>query len=53
MKFLLTNSFDHIGGIIMVSMLASSVVDRGSSPGRVKPKSIKLVFVASLLSTQH
>jgi len=25
----------------------------GSSPGRVKLKTIKLVFVASLLSTQH
>ena len=25
----------------------------GSSPGRVKPKTIKLVFVASPLSTQH
>ena len=24
-----------------------------SSPGRVKPKTIKLVFVASPLSTQH
>jgi hypothetical protein len=29
------------------------VVDMGSSPGRVKPKSIKLVFVASPLSTQY
>ena len=25
----------------------------GSSPGRVKPKTIKLVFVASSLSRQH
>jgi hypothetical protein len=25
----------------------------GSSPGRVKPKTKKMVFVASLLSTQH
>jgi len=25
----------------------------GSSPDRVKPKTIKLVFVASPLSTQH
>jgi hypothetical protein len=25
----------------------------GSSPGRVKPKTMKLAFVASLLSTQH
>jgi hypothetical protein len=33
---------------IMVSMLIV-----GSSPGRVKPKTIKLVFVASPLSMQH
>jgi hypothetical protein len=32
----------------MVSILASSVVDLG-----FKPKTIELVFVASLLSTQH
>jgi hypothetical protein len=37
----------------MVSVLASSAVDRGSSPGRVKPKTIKLVFVASPLSTRY
>jgi len=30
-----------------------SVVDRGSSPGPVKPKTIKLVFVASLLRMQQ
>ena len=40
---------NRIGGV-MVSVLASSA---GSSPGRVKPKTIKLVFVASPLSTQH
>jgi hypothetical protein len=34
----------------MVSVLISIV---GSSPGRVIPKTIKLVFVASPLSTQH
>jgi hypothetical protein len=34
-------------------VVASSVVDRGSSPDLVKPKTIKLVFVPSLLSTQH
>jgi hypothetical protein len=41
---------------VMVSVLASSVVDRGfvgSSPSRVKPKTIKLIVVASPLSTQH
>jgi hypothetical protein len=36
----------------MVSVLASSSVDLGSTPGRVLPKIIKLVFVASLLSMQ-
>jgi hypothetical protein len=36
----------------MVSVLASSVVDR-RFPGRVKSKTITLVFVASPLSTQH
>ena len=36
-------------GCEMVSVLALSVVDRGSSPGRAKPKKIKLVFVASPL----
>jgi hypothetical protein len=35
----------------MVSVLASSAV--GSSTGRVNPKTIKLVFVASTLSTQY
>jgi hypothetical protein len=37
----------------MVSVLASSAVDRGFDPDRVKPKTIKLVFVASPLSMQH
>jgi hypothetical protein len=38
----------------MVSMLALGAVERGSvSSGRVKPKTIKLVFAASLLSTQY
>ena len=37
----------------MVSVLALSVVDREFEPRRVKPKTIKLVFVASPLSTQH
>ena len=42
--------FNRIGGVI-VSMLASIAVDRGFKPDRVKPKTIKLVFVASPLST--
>jgi hypothetical protein len=33
-------------GEVMASMLASSVVDRGFEPHRVKPKNIKLAFVA-------
>ena len=37
----------------MVSMLASSAVNYGFEPGQVKPKTIKLVIVASPLSTQH
>ena len=38
----------------MVSVHVSRAVDRvGSSPNRVKLKAIKLVFVASPLSTQH
>jgi hypothetical protein len=45
-------SSNRIGGIV-VSMLASSAVDRGFVPGRVKPKTMKLVFVAFLQSTQH
>ena len=45
-------TLNRIGGV-MVSVLASSAVDRGFEPGRVKPKTIKLVFVASPLSTQQ
>jgi hypothetical protein len=44
----------------MVSMLASIMVDRGfmvsmlaSIPSLIKPKTIKLVFVAFLIRTQH
>ena len=37
----------------MVSMLASSAVDRGFESDWVKPKTIELVFVASPLSMQH
>jgi hypothetical protein len=38
----------------VVSVLPSSMVDRGfEPPGEVKPKTIKLVFVASPLSTQY
>jgi hypothetical protein len=47
-----SNEFNHIGGV-MVSVLASSAVNRGFEPVRVKPKTKKLVFAASPLSTQH
>ena len=49
---LFTLVISRIGGVI-VSVLASSAVYRGFEPDRVKPKTIKLVFVAPLLSTQH
>jgi hypothetical protein len=38
---------------VMVSVLASGAVDREFEPDQVKPKTIKLVFVASPLSTKH
>ena len=37
----------------MVSLLAFSVVDLGFEPDRVKSKTMKLVFVAFLLSMQY
>ena len=43
---------NHIGRV-MVSVLASSVVHHGFEPGWVKPKTIKLVFVAGTLSMQE
>ena len=43
----------HIGGV-MVNVLASSAVDRGFKPWSGQTKDyIKLVCVASTLSTQH
>jgi hypothetical protein len=38
---------------LMVSALASSAVDCRFEPDRVKPKTIKLVFVSFPLSMQH
>ena len=38
---------------VMVSVLASSVIDHRFEPDRVKPKTLKLVSVASPLSMQH
>jgi hypothetical protein len=37
----------------MVSVLASTVVDSGFDPRSGQTKTMKLVFVASPLSTQH
>ena len=37
----------------MVSVLASSVIDRRFEPRSGQTKTINLVFVASPLSTQH
>ena len=47
----LTN-FKKSGCNLMVSLLASNAVEHSTSPGRVKPKTRKLVFVASPLNTQ-
>jgi hypothetical protein len=38
---------------VMVSVLASSAVDRGTSPDGIRPRTIKLIFVVSSLSTKH
>lgn len=44
--------YRHIGGI-MVSVLASSVVDRRVNSRTGQAKTIKVVFAASPLSIQH
>ena len=44
-------TFNCIGGIV-VSLLFSGAVDHGFMPW-AKSKTVALVFVASLLSTQH
>ena len=43
---------NRIGGV-MVSMLASSEVDRGLESEQVKLKTLTLLFVVSPLSTPH
>jgi hypothetical protein len=40
-------------GDVMVSVLASSAVDRGFEPRSGQTKDYKVVFVASSLSTHH
>ena len=47
-----TNSPVNTQFSIMVNVLSSSAVDRGFEPGRVKPRTIQLIFAASLLSMQ-
>ena len=47
----MTKYVDRLGAV-MVSVLTSSVEGRGI-PGRVKPKTLKLIYAASPLSTQH
>ena len=37
----------------MISVLTSSVVDRGFEQGRIKLKNIELIFVACLINMQH
>ena len=39
----LQNKLSRIGGVV-VSVLASSVVNRGFEPRSVKPKTIKIIF---------
>ena len=46
------NQKHRIGGV-MVSVLASSAIDRGFEPRSGQPSTITLVFVASTKSTQH
>jgi hypothetical protein len=49
----MTSSKKNCNGGVMVTVLASSAVDRGFEPNRVKLKTIKMVFVAFPLSMQH
>ena len=48
-----TSIVDNPMGGVQVSVVASSAVDRVFEPGRLKPKTVKLVFAASPLSKQH
>ena len=51
-KFDLINFCNRIGGV-MVSVLVPCAVDRGFESRSGQPETIKLVVVASPLSTQH
>jgi hypothetical protein len=48
--FMIYNTYNHIDGV-MVTVLASSVVDRGVNQCRAKPKTTMLLFTASQPST--
>ena len=48
----ISKNTNRISGV-MVSVLNSSAVDRGFESDQVQPQTIKMVFVASPLSTQH
>ena len=48
----LLTSFNHIGGA-MVSVLASSAVDRGFEPRSGQIKDYKMPFIDSPISTKH
>ena len=50
--FLFYLHINHIGGLV-VSVHTSGVIDCVFEPQWVKPKTIKLVFAVSPLTTQH
>jgi hypothetical protein len=51
-SFRLSNLMHRIGGV-MISVFVLSVADRGFEPRSGQPKTMQLICVASLLSTQH
>jgi len=55
MKNKKTKKYYAVSGVmpLMASMLTLTAVDHVFEPDRVKPKTMKLVFVASPLSMQH
>ena len=46
-------TINRIGGVIVGGVLASSAVNRVFEPRSGQTKAIKLIYVASPLSTQH
>ena len=53
--FIICNSLYHLTGpdSVMVRAFASEAGGAGSNPGRVIPKTLKMVPVATLLGAQH